>query len=116
MTNSCAATLVIDAKANVEYLARFTSTDSKIAVYTNVIVVINEGQWNVSGGPVSSGGSIWINLGPCTRIFNYDFVINFLEPGTNIPRTAVPDPPPFPALPPCQDSIVFGDLGGILYP
>jgi hypothetical protein len=87
-TGSCDATLIIDARANVDYLVRFTSTDSKIALYTDVIAAVNDGQRNISGGPVFSGASIWINLGPCKGVSNYDFII----------------------------SIVFDDLGGNLYP
>jgi hypothetical protein len=115
MTNSCDAALTVDARANVDYLVRFTSTDTKLALYDDVVAVINGGP-GVSGGPVFSGATIWLNLGPCAAVQNYDFVIKFTEPGTNIPRTAFPDPPPLPALVACQDSIRFGDLGGRLYP
>jgi hypothetical protein len=112
----CDASLSIDARANVDYLVRFTSTDTKLFVYDNVIAIINDASRSVPGGPVVSGGTIWLDLGPCPGVQNYDFVIRFTEPGTNIPKTAYPDPPPLPALVACQDAIRFGDLGGSLYP
>src|SRR6266536_4064694 len=51
-TGGCDATIKIDPRAVLNYLVRFTSTDTKIAVYTDVIVTINNGSRVVSGGPV----------------------------------------------------------------
>jgi hypothetical protein len=110
-TSSCDATLTFDVEASIDYLVRFTSTDTRILAFSDVIAVVNNDLRRVSGGAVVSGASVWINLGPCNSVANYDFIIKFTDPNTGDLRTATPDPPPLPALPACQDAITFADLG-----
>lgn len=115
-TGGCDGKINIDPRGVLNYFVRFTSTDTKIAVYTDVVVTINNGSRVVSGGPVFAGATIWIDLGACSTVANLDFIIRFPEPGTGIPREAIPDPPPYAATQVCQEAVAFGDLGGQTYP
>jgi hypothetical protein len=96
------------------YLVRYTDADTVIPNYTNMIVTINNGQRQVSTGPVAAGSQIWIDLGICSTVTNLDFTYEFIDPMDNMtPRTASPDPhsPPYPAQPGCLDEFTV-NLGG----
>lgn len=111
--SGCDATGHLSPRSQMRYLVRFVNQDTKLPAYTNVIAVVN-GVPGAATGPVPAGAVAWMDLGLCLNVANFDFTIQFIDPG-GTPRTATPDPPPFPALTSCVDSVTF-DLGGQLYP
>ena len=112
---SCDASIHIKPESHLHYLIRFTSTDT-VLDYTEVIAVINNGQRSVSAGQVARGATVWLSLGSCTTVANYDFIIRFISPLDGAPRTATPEGLPLLVEPGCNDTVRFGDLGGSLYP
>jgi hypothetical protein len=111
--NGCDASVSVDPRSKLDYVLRFTSTESVLPGYTQVDVVVNGGTL-VPAGPVPAGASVWVDLGPCSTVATFDFVIKFVNP-TGTPLTATPDPPPFAANATCNDDIKFSDLGRQLY-
>jgi hypothetical protein len=106
----CDATARITPELRMNYIVRFTNADTVLPLYTDVVAVVN-GIPTTSSGPIPAGSTIWMDLGPCTGVATYDFNISFIEPSSGESRTAYPEPPPFQALPGCEDSIRI-NLGG----
>ena len=112
----CDADIHISPESLVNYLVRFTNADTKISAFTSITVTINNGQRQVVvPGPIPTGTTIWMNLGLCNTVANFDFIFQFIDPTDNMtPRTGYPDPPPYQANPGCLDSFNL-DFGGQVY-
>lgn len=111
--SGCDATAVVSPRSKLHYWVLFANADTVLPAYVNVIPVVNS-QVLPSVGAVSAGNSRWIDLGPCANVLNFDFILQFHEPGSGILRTATPDSPQFSANTWCQDRLTF-DLGGQVY-
>jgi hypothetical protein len=114
---ACDAEIHITPENLLTYLVRFTNADSKIAAFTAIRVRINNGLSELPfAGPIPTGSTIWMDLGQCSTILNYDFIFEFIDPTDHTtPRTGYPDPPPYQASPGCLDTYSL-DFGGQAYP
>lgn len=112
---SCDADIHIKPEDTLTYLIMYTDIDSKISAYTDLIVTVNSGQFQVDKPGVASGTTVWIDLGTCSAVLNFDFIYEYIDPTDNsTPRTATPDPPPHSAVAGCLDEFTI-DFGGQVY-